>query len=185
MISNVRSTMLGASPSDGSSNSNKLRPRHQRTADRQHLLLASRQRPGGLLPAFGEPRKLRRRCGSSPRRCRGGPSADSSPSRDSLARSFAERRDALPDNGRSRAPGFSRGSAPVMSCPSKMIVPAAGGSEAGDRLQHRGLAGAVGADQGNELPRSDGQRNALDRARLCRSGKRDCGSQARFALCPR
>ena len=31
-------------------------PRHERAGDREHLLLAARQRAGRLLPPFGEPR---------------------------------------------------------------------------------------------------------------------------------
>ena len=42
-------------------------------------------------------------------------------------------------------------SAMVMSWPSKVMVPAHGRSQAGDRLEDRRLAGAVGAQQGDDL----------------------------------
>jgi hypothetical protein len=56
MISNVRSTMFGARPSEGSLN--ELRPRHQRAADCKHLLLAPRQRSARLQSPLGQAWKL-------------------------------------------------------------------------------------------------------------------------------
>ena len=49
MISAIRSTSCGARPSDGSSSSSSFGSRHQRAADREHLLLAAGQQPGALL----------------------------------------------------------------------------------------------------------------------------------------
>ena len=59
MISKVRSTRLGARPSDGSSNSTSLGPRHQGARDRQHLLLAARERAGRLVAPLVQDGKAR------------------------------------------------------------------------------------------------------------------------------
>ena len=58
MISKMSFTSLGDRPSEGSSSSISLRPRHQRPADRQHLLLAARQRAGALLGALLQHREV-------------------------------------------------------------------------------------------------------------------------------
>ncbi len=46
--------MSGARPNEGSSSSIKARAQHQRAPDRQHLLLAARQRAGLLPVAFAK-----------------------------------------------------------------------------------------------------------------------------------
>ena len=55
------------------------------------------------------------------------------------------------------------GLAPAMSLPSNSIDPGTRRNEPGDRAQRGALAGAVGADQGDELPGLDLQRNAAQR----------------------
>ena len=73
MISNTCSTIFGASPSDGSSNIISFGLRHERAADRQHLLLAAGERARHLAAPLRQPRKLRRRSGRDrrrPGRCR-------------------------------------------------------------------------------------------------------------------
>ena len=55
----ISATIFGARPNDGSSSSSSLGAEHQRAADRQHLLLAARQRAGLLVAALAEPRKAR------------------------------------------------------------------------------------------------------------------------------
>ena len=58
---------------------------------------------------------------------------------------------------------MSCGGMRVMSCPSKRIAPVAGGLEPGDRAQRGGLAGAVRADERDELALLDLHRDALER----------------------
>ena len=48
ITSKICLTIRGARPSEGSSSSKQLRAPHQRAGDGQHLLLAARQRPGAL-----------------------------------------------------------------------------------------------------------------------------------------
>ena len=55
-------TNFGASPSEGSSSSSRLRPRHQGAADRQHLLLAAAERRRHLLAPFRQRRKALENC---------------------------------------------------------------------------------------------------------------------------
>ena len=50
----------------------------------------------------------------------------------------------------------------VMSAPSKAIAPGRRPQEAGDRPEGRGLAGAVRADQRDELALADRQGDALE-----------------------
>ncbi len=59
MISKFRSTRIGASPIDGSSIKQQLRPGHQRAAHRDHLLLAARERPGELVAPLVQQREER------------------------------------------------------------------------------------------------------------------------------
>ena len=61
---------VGREPERGLVEHDELRPRHQRAADREHLLLAARQRAGGLVPPLGEPRKLLEDASACPRRLR-------------------------------------------------------------------------------------------------------------------
>ena len=64
----------------------------------------------------------------------------------------------MPERGRSPAAAVAR-----CSSPWKRIEPVRGGVEAGDRAQRRRLAGAVGADQRDDLALLDRQRDALER----------------------
>jgi ADP-ribose pyrophosphatase len=57
IVSNTFCTMSGASPIEGSSRRQQLRPRHHGASHRQHLLLAARQRAGGLAAPLLEARE--------------------------------------------------------------------------------------------------------------------------------
>ena len=73
----------------------------------------------------------------------------------------------------------------VMSSPAKVTVPAVGGEQAGDALEQRRLAGAVGAEEGDDLalvdvevePEQDLHRARSDasRPRTARNGSRPSG----------
>ena len=51
IASKIACTRIGARPSEGSSSSSSARPRHQRAADREHLLLAAGERAGASASA--------------------------------------------------------------------------------------------------------------------------------------
>ena len=81
IVSKIRSTMSGARPERRLVEQEQPRPAHQRPPDREHLLLAARQRPAGLAeplleqreqrrtPSRGRRRPPRRRvCATAPRR---------------------------------------------------------------------------------------------------------------------
>ena len=70
MASKICRTISGASPSDGSSSSRQPRPAHQRARDRQHLLLAARQRAAALGEALLQPREQRQHAVEIVRRIR-------------------------------------------------------------------------------------------------------------------
>ena len=57
MVRPTSATISGARPSEGSSISSTPRIAHQRAADREHLLLAARERARVLLGALLQPRK--------------------------------------------------------------------------------------------------------------------------------
>src|SRR5262249_33782248 len=143
----------------------ELGPRHERAPDREHLLLAARQRPGRLPPALGEARKLieyphhiRRDLAAiaaqvsahfqifqyrhlwenvAPLRTMRDPEGENSAGRDMGDVAAFERDRACDRVQQSR-----------------------------DRLQGRRLAGPVRADEGNELTLPDGERHALERRHL-------------------
>ncbi len=59
MASKICRTMSGARPSDGSSSSRSSRPAHQRPRDREHLLLAARQGAAALSEPLPQTREQR------------------------------------------------------------------------------------------------------------------------------
>ena len=61
----------------------------------------------------------------------------------------------------------------VASSPAQQHPAAVGGEEAGDQLQHRGLAAARRADQRDKLARRDGERDGLDPGARARIAERD------------
>ena len=149
-VSKIRSTKIGARPSDGSSSSRSFGLRHQRAPDRAHLLLAAGHRPGLLRAPLLEAREERehalhvvrevllvRRAGTRPSRG----------SRDAHAREEppalgALRDAALHDRVRRRARD-------VVALEADRPLPRP--VEAVDRAQRRGLPGAVRADQRHDL----------------------------------
>ena len=137
----------------------QIRRRGQPAADRQHLLLAARQRPGELIAPLGEDGNSSR-CARRP--LPGGRPAGIAPiSRFSMTVSEAKTWRpsgtwAMPSCARSRA-----GRQQVL-LPSNMIVPAAG-DHAGNRLEQRCLAGAVRSDDGDELALLDLERDVAQR----------------------
>ena len=139
----------------------QLRARHQRAADRQHLLLSARQRAGrdrrASRPAPGtsrRPRRDRARC-----RHRG---ASRRQAADCRRRRAARTPAALPAPARCRRARARAARACGSACRRNMIVAAPNRLHAGNRAQQRGLAGAVAADQRDHLARRD--RRATHRA---------------------
>ena len=53
-----------------------------------------------------------------------------------------------------------------MSSPLNRILPESGGQQGADHIDERGLAGAVGADQRDELALGDGQVDVVDGVRV-------------------
>ena len=118
----ISRTTIGASPSDGSSSSSSRGMRHQRAGEREHLLLAARERAGALVGRARAP------TGTTPRRAR------CRPSRRAVPRVYAPRRQVLHhvelgeraaalrhvrDAGAARPPRARRAAA----CPAKRISP--------------------------------------------------------------
>ena len=191
MISKIRSTKIGARPERRLVEQQQLRPRHQRAADRAHLLLAAGHRAGLLARALLQPREELEDAVEVLADLRRGRCAGRRPSRGSRARSCAGRAAGPRATGRSRARRSRAPAACVMSSPSKRIVPRARLDEPGDRAQRRRLAGAVRADQRHDLALVDLERDALQRldravvgverprARAAASLARGCGVTAR------
>ena len=144
------------------------RPRHQRAADRQHLLLAAAEQAGALVEPLAQDREqledVASRCRARARRTRRG--AGSAPT----VRSANTRRPssvwAMP-RATSRAASARR-----VERPSKRMSPldhgaAVVGEQAADGAQQRRLAGAVGAQQ-RDGPAGAGRRARRPRARAPR-----------------
>ena len=100
------------------------------------------------------------------------------PSPGSPARSDAGRRGGLPGNARCRGRRMARGDRPLIGSPSKVMRPGAGAEQPADGLQRGGLAGAVGADQADQLALADLERDALQRRRAGRSRRATPSSRA-------
>ena len=152
MISNISSTMSGASPHGRLVHEQDPGAGHQTPGDGQHLLLASRQGAGKLALAFFQAgkatvdvrdvgRNLRHGRPAWPRRRRGG----------------SPRRPCVETPGGSRAPARCPWTPPlaagsrVRSSPSRTTEPDLGGEDARDGEHGRGLARAVGAEQTRDL----------------------------------
>ena len=79
---------------------------------------------------------------------------------------------------------FSCAGAVVISAPSRQTVPEWTGDEAGDRLDEGGLAGAVRAEEDDELALRDGEVDAADDRQVAlvagdkRAGLKDRGHAA-------
>jgi hypothetical protein len=148
MIWKIVSTRMGERPMDGSSSRSRL-GRAMSAADREHLLLAARERP-----AFWVTRSRRR--GKSVNTIEVG--------RDRLAVPPRERPELeVLENGHAREDPspFRRlrdaeahdavGRERVEALAVEAHGPAPGSHRSQDRPQRRGLAGAVGADEGDDL----------------------------------
>ena len=159
--SKMMSTRVGASPSVGSSSSNRRGVAHQRSGDRQLLRLATRQVAGGRRPPVGEdaeqlsdlietpPAVGLRRCDPcEPEVLLDGQVAEDPPP-------FRHHHHAHPRACRRVAPG------------DVVAVEANGAArrseQSGDRVQQRRLAGAVGTDEGDDLTRVDTERHGVQR----------------------
>ncbi len=154
-------TTIGARPSDGSSSRSDARLRHQRPADREHLLLAAGERARRLAQPLLQAREQGEdpleigRDAAVPARVgahlevlgtvRFAKTLRPSGTMDEAARA------------RAGASGWRVGS------PSNRTSPARARTRPGDRAQRRRLAGAVGADQGHDLALGQRQRHALER----------------------
>ena len=142
----------------------QLRLGHQAAADREHLLLAARQRAGALAPA------ARRGAGRCRTRARGSARAVRGRGGSSRGRGF--RRTVM--LGKMRRPSgtwirpratIADGCARSIGCCSKRIAPRHGRSTPRDRAVERGFAGAVRAEHRDDLARRS------PRGR-CRAGSR-------------
>ena len=160
--SNTTSTMIGASPSVGSSSRTSRGIGHQGPGDGELLGLAARQVAGRRRPAVGEhgeavPRLVEAAAAVgtgvavTPASCRFSPTV----------RSRKIRR----CSGTSASPARTRraGSAPVTSTPSRQHPPRRRADQPGDRVEQRRLAGAVGSDEGDELAGTDVDRHVVER----------------------
>ena len=155
------STTTGASPSDSSSMSRSFGLEKQGLGEGQHLLLAAGQRPGRLVElrrrAPGTARARRRsarRCGARSHLNVCAParrfSATVSPGNTALPPGICT----MPSAIRSWAASRS------IDSPRKATVPGRLRRQAGDDPQQRRLPGAVGAEQGEDLPGVDGEVDA-------------------------
>ncbi len=153
------------------------RVRHQRAADRHHLLLAARQRRAGL------------RCGARPARETAGRRA---PASTALAGRAGRRSGDFP-RPRARetaaappAPARCRGATTAWAGSSPIGSPrtrwhrGAARISAGDALEQRALAGAVGADHRHHLARRDLQRHAEQRLEVAVEGVERAHRQQRL-----
>ena len=154
---------MGASPSEGSSRSIRPGSRHERAPDRQHLLLATAQRPRQLRPPLGQDGKARVHALERAPGWLACPTARRHPSSSSRGRSAPER--ARGPRGRARCPGArsSRDGRPSIRRPRKVTVPRGGGHQPGDALERGGLPGAVGAQQRDDRALGHLERDAPER----------------------
>ena len=155
MMRKISRTTSGARPRLGSSSISSLGCRHQRAADREHLALAARQRAGELRAALLQAREQRR--------TRARARAASVGTRQPHLRGSRRAAGCLPPAcvpNSSRVLGHQRHAqhhalferaASARSWPSKTIVPR-DGQHAHQRVQQGRLAGAVRADDGDDLP---------------------------------
>ena len=130
--------------------------RHQRAADRKHLLLAAAHRAGGLVEPLGQAREQREHmveAASLRRRARG---AANAPSR-RFSRTVSSPNNARPSGTSARPASTMRcGRMAEMSMPRNCDA-AAGflADHPGQRFQERRLAGAIGSDDHDDLAGRD------------------------------
>ena len=133
----------------------ELRRAHEAAADREHLLLAARQRPGRLPAALGESREQREHPLAILRALSPGARQHGA---DLEILVDAERRENLPALGdladAEIAHAMARQAADLG--PAEPDAAASRAMHAGDGLDQRSLAGAVGAHDGDDRSRVDG-----------------------------
>ena len=151
---------IGARPSDGSSSSSMPRAGDERATERDHLLLAARERPAVAVaerPRASGTAGTRRRCRS---RCRGPRRAVSPTCRFSCTVSVGNTRR---PSGTWISPRRAAPCTPELAALDAVERDrAAIGDEAGDRVQRRRLARAVGADHRDDLAVADVEVDAED-----------------------
>ena len=164
------------------------RPQHQGAADRQHLLLAARERAGLLHPALPSAAENSRRRA----RCR---AAISARSRRVIApscrfSSTVSRENVPRPSGTCAMPSRTMSSVarPLIALAVEADSPR-GADHAGERAQRRGLAGAVGAEQRGDAavrrPRNRAPCSACVGAVVGARGRCTSSSIGSFARSPR
>ena len=146
-------------PAEGSSSNSSTRLHHQRHRHRQHLALAARQRARGAMALLGQHREAGERRVDAGGGVRAG-SMQPPISRFSRTESVGK---TLASCGTKATPrrAISRGEQRVDRRVAQMDRAARRMQQAGDGLQQRGFAGAVGADDGDDLAAVHGERHAF------------------------
>ena len=162
MMSKIWRAISGAKPERGLVEQEQTRPAHQRAGDGEHLLLAARQRAAAL----GEP--LARAAETARARGRGRREVAATPAASAPICRFSS----TVMRGKMRRPSgawamWSRAiswvGSRVMSRPAKTIAAFARARIAADRHHQGRLAGAVRADQRDDLALADLEVDALER----------------------
>ena len=164
IIANIVCTMSGDKAERRLVEQQQARLRHQRARDRDHLLLAAGQRSRRRVELLGERRETARRRARATRLERAARVGDGS------CRASRFSRTVMPVNRRRPSGTIAmpccaeamRGRR-VRSRPSNDIVPDADRMHAGDGVDERGLARAVGTDDADELARGRRQRHVAQR----------------------
>ena len=171
-------TITGASPSVGSSSSSRLRAGAQDAADRQHLLLAA-GKLGALAPAplLQVREQLVDLVDATGRRAR--------PAAAACRFSSTSRLEKMPrSSGQNASPEAGdpvRGQIDRLGAIEEHRTFALA-DDAHDRLQRRGLAGAVAAEQGDDLARGDVEVDAVQDVRFAVPGVQVADRQQRAGL---
>ena len=172
MVRPTSATICGASPSDGSSISSTRGLRHQRAADRQHLLLAAGERGRQAGGGARQPREHREHA------CR--PSTASCRRRRGLARrdaqvlahgEAAEHAPALRHQRDAARRRSARAQAVVTGVPNTSTLPRARRQQADGDVHAGRLAGAVAAEEAEQPALAERERDAAA-ARGCRRRRR-------------
>src|SRR5574341_1809217 len=147
----------------------QARARHQRAPDRGHLLLAARERPGELPAALGEPRKER----EDPRerlRARAPALGRPRPQLEVLEHGHRGKELAAFRDVRDPARDDGRGPEPADPPAVELDRAAAERDQATDRAERRRLAGAVRADDRDDLAHAHLERDRPDGGHVAVAG---------------
>ena len=173
----TRSTSTGERPADGSSSIKRRGSAHQALRHRQHLLLAARQGHGAVVALLGDLRKERQRLLDA-RRELGALHAVTRQHDVVVHAELGEDAMALDHVHQSGIHRLARaGLAHVLAAEGDR---AGARQQAGDRLQERALAGAVGAEQGHDLAGADREVDAVQHADLAVAGRQAADLEQRF-----